>query len=90
MIDYEKKYAALKNDLPEHTFVNFVSDADTARDFFAARYVLIPVRLLRGLEPPRDYLVVRLSNPARIPGYKGYKLKKDYGNGLLLFSRSID
>jgi len=90
MINYEKKYAALKNDLPGHAFVNFVSDGDTARDFFAARYVLIPVRLMRGLEPPHDYLVVRFSDPAKIPSYEGYNLKKDYGNGVLLFSRSIN
>ncbi len=90
MIDYEKKYAALKQDLPKHAFVNFVSNQDSARDYFAARYVLIPARLLRGLEPQHNYLVAQLSDPTKLPAFKGYALKKDYGNGVMLFSRSVD
>lgn len=90
MIDYEKKYAALKQDLPKHAFVNFVSNQDSARDYFAARYVLIPARLLRGLEPQHNYLVAQLSDPTKLPDFKGYALKKDYGNGVMLFSRSVD
>ena len=90
MIDYEKKYAALKQDLPKHAFVNFVSNQDSSRDYFAARYVLIPARLLRGLEPQHNYLVAQLSDPTKLPDFKGYTLKKDYGNGVMLFSRSVD
>lgn len=90
MIDYEKKYAALKKDLPEHAFVNFVSDRNKARDFLAARYVLVPVRLIRGLKPQHDHLLVQSSDPARIPSYEGYHLKKDYGKGVLLFARSVN
>jgi hypothetical protein len=90
MIDYEKKYAALKQDLPKHAFVNFVSNQDPARDYFAARYVLIPTRLLRGLQPQHNYLVAQLSDPTKLPDFKGYTLKKDYGNGVMLFSRSVD
>lgn len=90
MIDYEKKFAALKKDIPKHTFVNFVSSQDSSRDFLAARYVLIPARLLRGLEPQHNYLVAQFSDPTNLPDFKGYALKKDYGNGVMLFSRSAD
>jgi hypothetical protein len=90
MIDYENRFAALKKDLPKHAFVNFVSNQDSARDYLAARYVLIPVRLWRGLEPQHDYLVAQVSDPTRLPKFKGYTLKKDYGDGVMLFSRSID
>jgi hypothetical protein len=90
MIDYENRFAALKKDLPKHAFVNFVSNQDSARDYLAARYVLIPVRLWRGLEPQHDYLVVLVSDPTKLPSFKGYTLKKDYGDGVLLFSRSDD
>lgn len=90
MIDYEERFAALREDLPENAFVNFVSSQDSARDYFAARYVLIPVRLLRGLEPRHDYLVALFSDPAQRSGFKGYQLKKDYGNGVMLFSRRVD
>jgi len=90
MIDYEKRFAALKQDLPRHAFVNFVSNQDSSRDFFAARYVLIPARLLRGLEPQHNYIVVQLSDLTKLPNFKGYILKKDYGNGVMLFSRGVD
>ncbi len=90
MIDYEKRFADLKKDLPRHAFVNFVSNQDSSRDYFAARYVLIPARLLRGLEPQQEYLVALFSDPTKLPDFKGYKLKKDYGNGVLLFARSVD
>jgi hypothetical protein len=90
MIGYEKRFAALKKDLPRHAFVNFVSNQDSIRDYFAARYVLIPARLLRGLEPQHNYLVVQLSDQTKPPNFKGYTLQKDYGNGVMLFSRSVD
>ena len=90
MIDYEKRFAALKKDLPKHAFVNFISNQDSARDYFAARYVLIPARLLRGLKPQHNYLVAQLSDPTKVPDFKGYTLKKDYGNGVMLFSRNVD
>jgi len=90
MIGYEKRFAALKKDLPQHVFVNFVSDRNSSRDYFAARYVLIPARLLRGIKPQHNYLVVQVSDQTKLPNFKGYTLKKDYGNGVMLFSRSVD
>lgn len=90
MIDYEKRLAPLKKDLPGHAFVNFVSNQDSPRDYLAARYVLIPARLLRGLEPQQQYLVALFSDPAKVSEFKGYTLIKDYGNGLMLFSRSAN
>jgi hypothetical protein len=90
IIDYEKKFAALKKDLPRHEFVNFVSNQKYPGDYFAARYVLIPARLIRGLEPPHNYLVVHSSDPTKFPTIEGYALQKDYGNGVMLFSGSDD
>ena len=90
MIDYEKRFAALKKDLPAHAFVNFVSNQDPKRDYFAARYALIPARVLRGLEPRHNYLVVQFSDLTKPPNFTGYTLKKDYGNGVMLFARSVD
>ena len=58
MVDNEKRYAALKKDLPGHAFVNFISIPNTPRDYFAARYALIPARLVRGLKPGHDHLVL--------------------------------
>ena len=90
MVDNENKYAALKHDLPGHAFVNFVSSQNAARDYLATRYALIPARLVRGPKPGHDYLVAKVSESSERPVFKGYTLEKDYGNGILLFSRSVD
>jgi hypothetical protein len=90
MVDYEIRFAALKKDLPIHTFVNYVSMQDYSGDYYSARYVLIPVRLVRGLKPQYNYLVAHFSDPNNIPTIDGYTLKKNYGNGIALFTRSSD
>ena len=90
IVDYEKRFAPLKKDLPKHTFVNYFSNDDYSGDYFAVRYVLIPVRLIRGLKPRHNYLVVHFSDPANTPKFDEYALKKDYGNGIMLFSWSVD
>jgi hypothetical protein len=46
--------------------------------------------LVWGLEPPHDLLVVQNLNKPGIPNFKGYKLLKNYGNGVLLFKRSAN
>jgi hypothetical protein len=90
MVDYEKSFAPLKKDLPSHAFVNYVSNKNYSGDYFSARYVLIPVRLVRGLNPQYNYLVVHLSDPNIIPQFDGYTLKKDYDNGIILFTKGND
>ena len=90
MIDYEKSFEPLQKDLPNHAFVNYVSKQNYSGDYFSARYVLIPVRLVRGLKPQYNYLVVHLSDSNIIPQFDGYTLKKDYNNGIMLFYRSRD
>lgn len=90
MIDYETKFASLRNELPKHANVNFVSDQDDLKSFFAVRYVLVPARLSRGLQPQHDYLIVQSPDLTKLPHFKGFDLKKDYGNGVALFSRSYD
>lgn len=90
MIDYEKRFAALRKDLPAHAFVSFASDQDSAREYLAARYALIPARLIRGIDLQHNYLAVLVSDPSTLPEFTGYALKKDYGHGVMLFSRSVD
>ena len=90
IVDYEKRFVPLKKDLPKHTFVNYFSNYDYSGDYFAVRYALIPVRLIRGLKPRHNNLVVHFSDPTKAPRFDGYALKKDYGNGIMLFSRSGD
>jgi ABC-type microcin C transport system permease subunit YejE len=90
IVDYEKRFAPLKKDLPKHAFVNYFSNQDYSGDYFAVRYALIPVRLIRGLKPRHSYLVVHFSDPTKTPRFDGYALNKDYGNGIMLFSRSGD
>ena len=91
-IYYEKRFAAVRQDLPAHAPVNFVSDQQQVEngDFLYARYALIPARLVKGLKPSHDLLVVQYLNTPGIPSFNGYRLSKDYGNGVMLFRRSAE
>jgi hypothetical protein len=84
---YEERFAAVKRDLPAHASVNYVSDQTDPQDFVYVRYVLVPARMVKGLEPAHDLLVVQYSDPSGISGFKGYVLQKNYGNGVMLFKR---
>ena len=86
---YEERFAAVSQDLPAHAPFNYVSDISSSSDFLFARYNLVPARLVRGLKPSHDLLVVHYLNTKRIPSFKGYKLFKNYGNGVMLFKRSF-
>jgi hypothetical protein len=92
---YEERFAAVRNDLPANKPFNYISDQrfnpdDGGSDWFYARYALIPARLVEGLEPPHDLLVVEYLNTPGIPRFRGYKLLKNYDNGVMLFKRSAD
>lgn len=91
-IYYEKRFAAVRQDLPPHGLVNFVSDQQQIEngDFLYARYALIPARLVKGLKPAQDLLVVQYLSTPGIPSFDGYHLSKDYGNGVMLFKRSAE
>ncbi len=85
LIDYENRFALIKADLPPDGVVNYVSDQDTPDDFVIVRYVLIPTRLVRGLKPRQPYLIVHYLDTDKTPEFNGFVLKKDYGNGVMLF-----
>jgi len=86
---YENRFAAVRDDLPANAPFNYISDhVDQPLDWFYARYAVIPARLVQGLEPPHDLLVVVYLNTSGVPRFKGYKLLKNYGNGVMLFERS--
>ena len=91
-IYYEKRFAAVRQDLPAHASVNFISDQQQVEngDFLYVRYALIPARLVKGLKPAHDLLVVQYLNTPGIPSFNGYRLSKDYGNGVMLFRRSAE
>ena len=90
-IYYEQRFAPVRHDLPAHTSVNFVSDQYTEKgDFLYVRYALIPARIVRGLKPPHDLLVVQYLNTPGIPSFNGYKLLKNYNNGVMLFKRGAN
>ena len=87
LIDYENRFAPLKVDLPPYGVVNYVSDQNTPDDFVIVRYVLIPTRLVKGLMPMQPYLIVHYLDTEKMPEFNGFFLKKDYGNGVMLFKR---
>ena len=87
-VDYELRFAPLKEDLPLHAMFNYVSDQREAEDLVLVRYAVIPARPLRGMKPKQDYLVVQYLDTDTIPKFEGYFLKRDYGNGVMLFQRN--
>ena len=86
--EYEIRLAAIKNDLPVNAVVNYVSNSNAPDDLIDAEYVLVPVRLVKGLTPMHDFLVFQNFDTVAMPEFEGYTLKKDYGNGVMLFKRN--
>ena len=74
---YENRFAAVRDDLPANAPFNYISDLVDHQDWFYARYAVIPARLVQGLEPPHDLLVVEYLNTPGIPSFNGYKLLKN-------------
>ena len=91
-IYYEERFAAVRQDLPAHAPVNFVSDQQQIEngDFLYVRYALVPARMVKGQNPAHELLVVQYLNTPGIPSFKGYQLLKNYGNGVMLFKRSAN
>jgi hypothetical protein len=88
VLEYEKRLAGIKKDLPIKTVVNYVSNSNERYDLINTEYVLIPVRVVAGLKPRQDFLIYQSFNQAMKPKFKGYTLKKNYGNGVILFKRN--
>lgn len=87
-IDYELRLAPLKEDIPRFAMFNYVTDQSSIEDdFVLVRYTLIPARPVNGLKPRQDYLVAQYLDPHTIPEFEGYILKKNYGNGVMLYKR---
>jgi len=86
--DYENRFASIQKDLPANTSVNYVTDQENDSDYIHVRYALIPARMVSGLSPRHEYLVVQYLNSAKIPNFEGYTLQKNYENGVMLFQRS--
>ncbi len=86
---YEKRFASIQKDLPAYAYVNYVTDQqEYPPDFILVRYALIPARIVHGLSPGQEYLVVHYLDSTNIPQFDGYTLKKNYKNGVMLFQRS--
>ena len=85
---YEERFAEISRDLPPHAPFNYISDYNDHTDFFFARYALIPGRMVLGREPAQDLLVVQYLTTPGIPSFQGYKLVRNYGNGVMLFKRN--
>ena len=88
VLEYENRLAAIKKDLPVNAVVNYVSNSKAPDDLIDAEYVLVPVRLVKGLSPMHDLLVFQNFETTDMPDFEGYTLKKDYGNGVILFKRN--
>ena len=88
VLDYESRFASIQKDLPANAYVNYATDQEYAPDFILVRYALIPARVVHGLSPVHEYLVAQYLDSAKIPRFEGYILRKNYGNGVMLFQRN--
>ena len=88
VLEYETRLASIKKDLPANAVVNYVSNSKAPYDLINAAYVLIPVRIVEGPKPAHDLLIFQNFDAAEIPKFEGHTLKKNYGNGVMLFKRN--
>jgi hypothetical protein len=89
VVKLEKRYAFIKEDLPSKAVVNYVTNQDDQELVFTiVDYVFVPIRIIRGLKPQQDYLIVDYLNKTQPPKFKYYSLKKRYRNGVILFERN--
>jgi hypothetical protein len=88
ILEYEARLAAIKKDLPVNAGVNYVSNSKAPYDFINTEYVLVPARLVEGLTPMQDLLIFQDFDTTAMPKFEGYTLKKNYGNGVMLFNRN--
>ena len=88
VLDYEKRLAGVKSELSPDAVVNYVTDSHLQDDLINTAYVLIPVRVVAGKKPKQDYLIYQSFTGVRKTEFKGYTLKKNYGNGVMLFKRN--
>jgi hypothetical protein len=88
VLEYETRLAAIKKDLPANAVVNYISNSKAPDDLINAEYVLIPIRIVKGLKPTHDLLIFQNFDTAEMPEFEDYALEKNYGNGVMLFKRS--
>jgi hypothetical protein len=85
----ERRFAAVKNDLPKDGMVGYVSDLKDAGVLLATQYALVPSLIVE--RPPSGFVVANLSRPmdyAEFGRSRGLTLIKDYGYGVVLYRRA--
>jgi hypothetical protein len=96
---WEKRLQQIKNDLPDHGFVGYISEADipgtpvnevdSNREYIMTQFFLAPITVLKGAN--FDLVIGNLGNSHlenRAEDLFGMKLFKNYGMGIFLFQRA--
>jgi len=87
-IDYELRFAPLREDLPRFAVFNYVTDQSSVEDdFVQMRYTMVPARPINGLHPIQDYLVAQYLDTPTVPKFEGFILQRNYNNGVMLYKR---
>ena len=85
----ERRFAAVKHDLPADGMVGYVSDLEDAGVLLATQYALVPNMIVE--RPPSGFVVANLSRPMDYVEFgraRGLMLIKDYGYGVVLYRRT--
>ena len=86
---HDKRMAPLREALPRRGVVGYVTDVkgpagDPIKRYYLTQYALAPVIVAQF--PTYDFVVGDFDDPAKATPPAGYSLRKDFGNGVLLFA----
>ncbi|HEV2397671.1 MAG TPA: hypothetical protein VGS27_12065 [Candidatus Sulfotelmatobacter sp.] len=82
----DKRFAALKTELPSHGVVGYVGESDDSAlpDYYLAQYALAPVVVDRGTKHP--LVIGNFPHSQTAPAEQGLTLLRDFGDGVALFA----
>lgn len=93
---YLRRFEPLRRTLPAHATVGYesdledsLSDREEVKRFYLAQYALAPVILVAGTT--RELVVGNYRDPSRcrLCRSNDFVLAKDFGNGVMLFRKSV-
>jgi hypothetical protein len=88
---YERRFEALKRDVPPGSVVGYVEDRPefwTAKQYYLTQYALMPSVVV--YDPTREVIVGNFSNPeksAEVLAFYKLTTVKDFGNGVMLLGK---
>jgi hypothetical protein len=92
IVQYESRFAAVRQDIPRHEVIGYLTDADanltsTLAEYYLAQLALVPTVVAQNTEQNLVIANVHTPQPPAFYQQRGLELVKDYGNGVMLLRR---